>query len=694
MSKPETRTAMTRLAVAAALALLALLAAPVRADEKPNLQEYYPLQDGNTWTYQFRSFQPDGQINYAVRTYAVAGDVDLKNGVKAKKLMDQRGWYYILDVEPDRYLHYGEQEDRGLVTNDPPFTFYDTSWTYGKVYQTAHSISDGTARGAEVVFDGYESITVPAGEFKDCLKSTFKYINPNGSTFSSITWMAKGVGPVRKEFMIYSPKAGQTIRFDRDLVNATIAGQKVGGPSATTVDLGPYFPFFQADEWTYDWTYTMADGTQRTEERTRTYAGTEFFNRTAAFKLLDNKGSYQYYTYDPKNGIEMHASFENRPGGQVFTYQPAIMLARPDMVVGRSYTWSEPEAEQPENVGRYKRLQHWTSGIEGMETLETPMGRFEVVRTRLSWVTSKSRASQTYYLAKNVGIVGVDYEALDKNTGRRMIGLTARLKKAKLQGDVVASLADLEGHVQKASAAKAALADDPQARTIFKAASLNRYVWNGGFPGIRADVDVVDHGKAAVKATVTVDKNLVVDFQCDACSSDLRALARAQISQFVTHRAFEDFDDKYGVGKAFFKIIKKRPDGMYEIKVDGDTAMGSWYLVDGKQIRKLTRKLGGPVEFMINHEKNIVTEDGRYIANYYPVDFYVRDGENKTPIGRVVFDDVFEKNGKWWLPKHRILKGQMAQPDRTIVDVDLEMRFTSVKYQGQAPVTAAATSGS
>lgn len=665
-----------------ALGVLLLLGVPALAEEKLNLQEYYPLQDGNAWTYQFRGYQADGQINYSIKTYTVAGEMELKSGVKARKVMDQRGWYYLLTVDPDRYLHYGEQEDRGLLTNEPPFAFYDTSYAYGKVYESAHAISDGTARGAQVVFDGYESVKTPAGEFKDCLKSTFKYINPNGSTFSSVTYMAKGVGPVKKEFFIYSPKAGQTLRFDRDLLSATINGQKVGGPSAVTVDLGPHFPFFQADEWTYDWTYTMADGTSKTEERTRAFAGTEFFNRTAAFKLLDNKGSYQYYTYDPKNGIEMHASFENRPGGQVFTYQPAIMLARPDMVVGRPYTWSEPEAEQPENVGRYKRLQHWTSCIEGFETLETPMGRFDVLRTRLSWVTSKSRVSQVYYLAKNAGIVGIDYEAIDKASGKRIIALGARLKKAKLQGDMVASLADLEAHVQKTNVAKAALTDDPKAREIFKAASLNRYVWDGGFPGIKADVEIVDHSKPPVKATVTVDKNLAVDFECDACSPDLRALARAQISQFVTHRASEDFEGKYGVGKAFFQMVKKRPDGMCEIKVEGDTAMGSWYLVDGKQIRKLTRKLGGPIEFIINHEKNIITEDGRYIANYYPVDFYIKEGDSKTPIGRVVFDDKFEKNGKWWLPKHRILKGKMPQPDRSIIDVDLEMRFMTVKYIG------------
>jgi hypothetical protein len=248
----------------------------------------------------------------------------------------------------------------------------------------------------------------------------------------------------------------------------------------------------------------------------------------------------------------------------------------------------------------------------------------------------------------------------------------------------VASLSDLEAHVTKAAAARAALADDPRAREIFKAAFLNRYVWDGGFPGIKAEVEIIDHGKAPVRAAVTVDKNLVVDFECDACSPDLRALARAQISQYVTHRAAESFDEKYGAGKAYFQLLRQRPDGTYEIRVEGDTAMGSWYLIDPRteEVRKLTRRLGGPVEFMINHEKNIKTESGRYIASYYPVDFYMMEGDRKVPLGQVVYDDQFQKNGRWWLPKHRILKGRMPQPDRSILDVNLEMRFVSVKYLG------------
>ena len=648
-----------------------------------DLRDYYPLEDGNKWTYQFRAFQPDGQIKYSIKEYTVTGDLELENGEIVKKLEDHRGWYYLLTIEKDRYLHWGEHENKGLVTNDPPFSFYDTGFTYGKKYAFAHAISDGSARGTEVVFNGYESIRTSAGEFKNCLKSTFTYINPNGSTFESVTWLAKGVGVVKKEFAIFSPKAGQTLRFDRELIHANINGQKVGGKKSPTVDnWKDYFPFYQGDSWTYDWTYTLGNGITKTEDRKREYLGTEFFDTGVAFKLIDNKGSYLYYSAFADRGIMIHGSFENRPGGQVFTYQPAIKLLRPDQVIGREYTWSEPEADQPENIGRYKRLQHWTSEAEGFQTLETPVGMFNVLRIRLAWSTSKSWVSQWYYLAENIGIVGMDYEAIDKVTGKRVIGLVARINEATLQGDNVTNLDELDTHVKNVEATMAKLKDDPKARKIFKAAFENRYTWKDGFPGLTADLNIINHGEKPIEASITVDRNLVVDFECDDCGGELRSLVRAQVSQFVTHRVYEPFDEKYTKGEAFFQVVKKRKKGLWEITADGETAMGSWYLIDSKtnEVRQLTRTLGGPVKFMIHHEKNIITEEGNYIANYYPVKFYIEDGDRKHDLGEVVYDDKFVKDGKWWLPEHRILKGNLPQPDMSVIDVDLELLFENVTY--------------
>jgi Protein of unknown function (DUF3386) len=674
------------------LLTLALTGAAAAASAQPiNLQEYYPTGEGDSWTYQFHTYQTDGQVNYATKTFTIKGELEMPDGTKAKRLIDQKGWYYILRIEADKYLHYGEEEDKGLITNDPPFEFYNARNAFGKLYQNVHKISDGTARGTEVVFDGYESVSTPAGEFKDCLKSTFKYINPGGSTFTSITWLAKGVGPVKKEFMIYSPKAGQTLRFDRELISAKIAGKQVGG--AVMANIGDYFPFFQADEWTYEWSYTMADGAKRTEDRTRSFAGTDFAGRTAAYKLIDNKGSYQLYTYDPNEGIQMHSSFENRAGGQILSYQPAVAIVRPNQVFGKDYQWSEPMVDQPEGVTeRTRRLQKWTSRVDGFETLETSMGTFEVLKTTLSWETTKSLSTQTYYFAKGVGIVGLDYSHVDSITGKRGIALNARLKKAKLQGDLIQKVADVEPHLASRAARKTAeLADDPEARAIFRAASENRYIWDNGFPGLTADLEIVNLGKPMVIAKVSVDKNLVLDFECDKCDGQLRSEAKAYMSQFITHRAPEPFDEKYGVGKAGFKMVnKKRPDGMVEVRVDGDTAMGSWYLLDPKkkEVKKLTRKLGGPIEFMINQERNIRTEDGRYIANYYPVEFFMMMGEKKIPLGTMVYDDLFQKNGKWWMPVHRTVKGEMPNMDRTVSKVDIEMRFKNVKYMGPATASA------
>ncbi len=75
----------------------------------------------------------------------------------------------------------------------------------------------------------------------------------------------------------------------------------------------------------------------------------------------------------------------------------------------------------------------------------------------------------------------------------------------------------------------------------------------------------------------------------------------------------------------------------------------------GKEVRKLTRKLGGPVKFMINHEKNIQTD-------YYPVVFFMEMGEQCHELGKVVYDDQFVKQGDFWLPKDPQGQAAAARP--------------------------------
>ena len=58
----------------------------------------------------------------------------------------------------------------------------------------------------------------------------------------------------------------------------------------------------------------------------------------------------------------------------------------------------------------------------------------------------------------------------------------------------------------------------------------------------------------------------------------------------------------------------------------------------------------------------------------------MEQGDKQVDLGKVIYDDVFVKNDAYWLPKHRILKGSLPQPDMTSLDVDLEIQFVNVAY--------------
>ena len=74
------------------LSLILAGAATAASAQGINLQEYYPTGEGDSWTYQFHNYQPDGQVNYSTKTFTIKGEVDMPDGTKAKKLIDQKGW--------------------------------------------------------------------------------------------------------------------------------------------------------------------------------------------------------------------------------------------------------------------------------------------------------------------------------------------------------------------------------------------------------------------------------------------------------------------------------------------------------------------------------------------------------------------------------------------------------------------------
>jgi len=638
----------------------------IRAQENTravDLREYYPLSDGNTWTYQYKSFQADGQVFYRLTTRTVSGEIKLGEKDSAKKLIDDQGTYYLVSVDSQRLRFYGENEGQGEVRYTPPYTFVDVSYLPGKSYSQPHVLSQGEPVYSEVTYYGIESTHVPAGSFKDCLKVRFQYTKPSGASFTITSYLAKGVGVVKEIYEIFSPVAEQTLRSEIELLHGTVNRQRIGGEAAQTVKVAEYFPYHQGDSWTYDWTYRLANGQTRTTVRKRWFEGTKFTNAGAAFKLVSDSSEddYQFYLLD-RRGLRITESGERglRAQGVKFYFDPALLLASDDMVIGRTYRWSQREADG-------KSIMHFRSQLEGFEAVETPMGRFDnCLRLRIGWDTSSSRVENVYWYARGVGIVAYDYEAVTKKDNIVQIALAARLKEATIGGRRVATAEEAKALWDKLAAELAAAEDNPTARTLFREASLNRYVWDAefGFRGFTADMVMRINGGEPITVKVKCLANL--DIEIDHPDPTIKAIAHEEMSQFVTHRQpRKPFDDWYGPDKAKFKLGKQLPIGQ-EILVEGD-AMGSRYVVGEKMVKQLSRNIGR-LEFTINNKKHIAVEDGRYIATDYEVSYYTAD--TKQEVGRDSFTDAYVKQGPYWVPTRRVhlstVKGKPARVELEI----------------------------
>ena len=92
--------------------------------------------------------------------------------------------------------------------------------------------------------------------------------------------------------------------------------------------------------------------------------------RKAAYQVQNTgEDDYQYYTLD-KGGLRITESGEKgmRAQGVKFYYEPGLLIGRNDMVLGRTYRWSQAASD---GTG----IMQFSTVLEGFENVETPMGR-------------------------------------------------------------------------------------------------------------------------------------------------------------------------------------------------------------------------------------------------------------------------------------------------------------------------------
>lgn len=210
-----------------------------------NLEEYYPLGQGNMWEYSTTNDEGIGEEKSEIDGREM---IDGKETIK--KFFPGYGdnIYLVFDSQGIKiYKHFkkGEDEygDQYIIYNPPRLTFSNLEAGQTKEYSTAWSKYNLSGKkkeeGSEVgqiKLESVENIEVPAGKFTDCLKFSVIYnvksFNGGSENHDCDVWLAPGVGRV-KEFCIYTDRETEggleeTSFKIYKLISAVINGKRIG----------------------------------------------------------------------------------------------------------------------------------------------------------------------------------------------------------------------------------------------------------------------------------------------------------------------------------------------------------------------------------------------------------------------------------------------------------------------------------
>ena len=212
-----------------------LVRATVRLDDKP-MANMRDTSSGNS-TYEVVSMdenagKPVWKYTESTELASNSSSAEDTQDTELKVAMDG-GWLKILSSLNNQP---GEKQP-DKQTYEPPLTYYPSDPTVGKAWEVGVMRDETTSTPVSAKVVGKETVTVPAGTFKDCLKVVYssdeitgtidlwdKSFNLTAGKTRGIYWVADGVGVVKELEISTSTAEG-----------AGPAGKKVTLEAATCV---------------------------------------------------------------------------------------------------------------------------------------------------------------------------------------------------------------------------------------------------------------------------------------------------------------------------------------------------------------------------------------------------------------------------------------------------------------------------
>ncbi|MBD3881333.1 DUF3386 domain-containing protein [Phormidium tenue FACHB-886] len=195
--------------------------------------------------------------------------------------------------------------------------------------------------------------------------------------------------------------------------------------------------------------------------------------------------------------------------------------------------------------------------------------------------------------------------------------------------------------------------EQPEARSLFRAAYENRYTWDEQFPGYTADV-VLKEGDQTYKGKLKIypkgDGNLAHEVTEVSDEAAKKALM-GQAWEIAIHRVRNTFEQSHGENR--FTLGETDETGAVEIFVSGK-AMGDRYKVRNNEVSLVHRHIHNVV-VTINTFGSHQTGQGYLSHRYDSVYHDAQTGEQK---GSQVFEDEYENVGGYYILSRRSIQAE------------------------------------
>lgn len=199
-----------------------------------NAMEYFPIHKGNRWSYVTDKIKQDGSTEHTICTDMVRKTIKNIHGKTVWFIgpSDNEGCLWTSDTDGVRF--HGEVHDGKLMlgSEDSSTKLFD-GMILGYTFQTPTVHSSHILDLCELQVVGFETVKVPAGIFKNCLRIDIvwhmnKKEGPNLISKYNC-WYAKGVGIVRSECLLID-RDTRMVKWSKlkQLTGAKVNGNKIG----------------------------------------------------------------------------------------------------------------------------------------------------------------------------------------------------------------------------------------------------------------------------------------------------------------------------------------------------------------------------------------------------------------------------------------------------------------------------------